>query len=54
MASGDVTVEFAGEMNGWLVVVHGADDEGAARQMVDLVAAQVQAEVGHPVEVVEV
>lgn len=47
-------VEFAGEMVGWHVAVHGAAEENMARRTVDLVAAQIGAEVGQPVEVVEI
>lgn len=54
IVSGDVSVELAGEMNGWQVAVKGAEDEDAARLIVDTIARQVESEVGHRVEVVEI
>lgn len=47
-------VEFTGEMVGWHVAFHGSEDEDLARNAVDLVAAQIGAEVGRPVEVMEI
>jgi hypothetical protein len=52
MRLGDTEVSFSGEMVGWQVVFEGSIAEPDAQRTAEVVASQIQDEVGEPVEVV--
>lgn len=48
----DTKASFSGEMGGWQVAFEGSITEADAQRTIEVVAAQVENEVGEPVEVV--